>query len=376
MISTFNLGKGLAQRGFKLFSGVPCSYLKSLINYAIDNCDYIGAANEGDAVAIASGSALGGTRAVVLMQNSGLTNAVSPLTSLNFPFQLPILGFVSLRGEDCISDEPQHELMGKITTDMLELMGIHWEFLSSDASKLEVQLERALEVYLTGTPFFFVVKKGTLEDLALQEKSPKTISHSQSQLRLGKEAKHSRNQVIHKIGETLDPNWLVIATTGHTGRELYEVDDRANQFYMVGSMGCAASMGLGLAKAQPHKKILVIDGDGALLMRMGNLATLGAYSPKNLFHLCLDNGIHASTGGQATVSIGLDFPGVAASCGYSKVIQMSDVEDLAKSLLEFNHELTFVHFPINKTKKAGLGRPAISPAEVKKRFMGELGVRP
>jgi phosphonopyruvate decarboxylase len=374
MISTFDLGSGLSKRGFKLFSGVPCSYLKSLINYAIDHCDYIGAANEGDAVAIASGAALGGMRSVVLMQNSGLSNAVSPLTSLNFPFRLPVLGFVSLRGEEGLGDEPQHELMGPITTDMLEVMKIPWEFLTPDKSRLESQLAQALDVYLSGRSFFFVVKKGILEDLSLKQNSSGLLAKNESLVRLGNQARHSRNEVLLQISEALGSEWLVIATTGHTGRELYEVDDRLNQIYMVGSMGCASSMGLGLARSQPQKKVLVIDGDGALLMRMGNLATLGAYSPKNLFHLCLDNGIHASTGGQATVSCGIDIAGVAAACGYTRVLQTSDVENLVNSLIEFNGGLTFTHFPITGAKKAGLGRPAVSPYEVKQRFMLNLGI--
>jgi phosphonopyruvate decarboxylase len=99
MINTRIFGAELQKAGFTFFSGVPCSYLKSLINYAINNCEYVAAANEGDAVAIASGAFVGGKKAVVLMQNSGLTNAISPLSSLTYPFRIPLLGFVSLRGE-------------------------------------------------------------------------------------------------------------------------------------------------------------------------------------------------------------------------------------------------------------------------------------
>ena len=115
MLNTATFGNELKAMGFDFYAGVPCSFLKSLINYAINECYYVMAANEGDAVAIASGSKLGGRKAVVLMQNSGLTNATSPLTSLNYTFKLPVLGFVSLRGEPGLKDEPQHELMGQIT---------------------------------------------------------------------------------------------------------------------------------------------------------------------------------------------------------------------------------------------------------------------
>ena len=87
-----------------------------------------------------------------------------------------------------------------------------------------------------------------------------------------------------------------------TGRELYEIEDSQNNFYMVGSMGCVSSIGLGMSIAKKDKKFIAIDGDGALLMRLGNLATNGYYSPANLLHILLDNHSYDSTGGQMTVS--------------------------------------------------------------------------
>ena len=143
MLNTNEFGNELKRLGFDFYSGVPCSFLKNLINYSINECEYIAAANEGDAVAIASGAYLGGRKSVVLMQNSGLTNCISPLTSLNYPFQIPLLGFVSLRGEPGLNDEPQHELMGQITTQILDLMQIKWQFLSPDESEAKRQLEEA-----------------------------------------------------------------------------------------------------------------------------------------------------------------------------------------------------------------------------------------
>src|SRR5687767_12729089 len=117
MISPQSFIQQARERGFQLYTGVPCSYIKPLINYVIDSEDleYVGAANEGDAVAIASGASLAGKKSVVMMQNSGLGNAVNPLTSLNAIFRIPLLLIVTWRGEpDGTHDEPQHELMGQI----------------------------------------------------------------------------------------------------------------------------------------------------------------------------------------------------------------------------------------------------------------------
>src|SRR5687768_12465864 len=148
--------------GFTLYAGVPCSYVKPFINYVIDAPDlsYVGAANEGDAVAIAAGAELGGRRAVVMMQNSGLGNAVSPLTSLNAIFKIPSLLIVTLRGEPGgPHDEPQHELMGKITTQMLDLMGIAWSFFPTEENDVAGAIEKAVgHLTKTSLPYCFVMK--------------------------------------------------------------------------------------------------------------------------------------------------------------------------------------------------------------------------
>ncbi|WP_036744837.1 phosphonopyruvate decarboxylase, partial [Paenibacillus sp. HGF7] len=286
------LGEELKQLGYTFFSGVPCSFLKNLINYAINECDYVAAANEGDAVAIASGAYVGGKKSVVLMQNSGLTNAVSPLTSLNYPFRIPLLGFVSLRGEPGIPDEPQHELMGQITTQMLDLMDVEWQYLSKDLEEAKKQLIQADEHIARNRPFFFVVKKGTFDKVQLRNQQ--TSIHL-NQIRQHAHADHqmpTRYEALAAINSMKDGNTIQLATTGKTGRELYEIEDADNNLYMVGSMGCIGSLGLGLALSQPSKDIFVIDGDGSLLMRMGSLATNGYYQPVNMVHILLDNNAH------------------------------------------------------------------------------------
>lgn len=155
MINTSTLGGELKALGFEVYSGVPCSYLKDLINYAINECEYVMATNEGEAVAVGAGASLGGKKAVVLMQNSGLTNATSPLVSLTHPFQIPILGFVSLRGEPGLPDEPQHELMGRITAELLTVLNIKWEYLSSEWGEVKRQLQRANH-YIEQNQVFFL----------------------------------------------------------------------------------------------------------------------------------------------------------------------------------------------------------------------------
>ncbi|WP_311080750.1 phosphonopyruvate decarboxylase [Paenibacillus polymyxa] len=364
------LGEELKKLGFTFFSGVPCSFLKSLINYAINECDYVAAANEGDAVAIASGAYIGGKKSVVLMQNSGLTNAISPLTSLNYPFHIPLLGFVSLRGEPGIPDEPQHELMGRITTQMLDVMGVEWQYLSKDFEEAKTQLIQANELIARHRSFFFVVKKGTFDKEPLQKLE--TSIHL-NQIRQHGHADHqmpTRYDALSAINSMKDDDTIQLATTGETGRELYEIEDAANNLYMVGSMGCIGSLGLGLALSQPSKDIVVIDGDGSLLMRMGSLATNGYYHPANMVHILLDNNAHESTGGQSTVSHNVDFIDIAASCGYTKSIYVHSLDELKACLQEWKVDkgLTFLYLKISKHSKDQLARPHMKPHEVKERL--------
>ncbi len=374
MLDTNIFGKELKTLGFDFYSGVPCSFLKNLINYSINECEYIAAANEGEAVAIASGAYLGGRKAVVLMQNSGLTNAISPLTSLNYSFQIPVLGFVSLRGEPGVNDEPQHELMGQITTNFLELMQIKWTFLSPEINEAKRQLEEANRWIEKQHSFFFIVKKGTFEKQNLQIEQRLINKNIIRRTKSSIDERPCRFDTLSTINRFKDNNTVQLATTGKTGRELFEIEDAANNLYMVGSMGCVSSLGLGIASTRRDLDIIVIDGDGSLLMRMGSLATNGYYHPENMLHIVLDNETHDSTGGQSTVSHNVNMVEVAAACGYEKSYYVHSLQELESEIQEWKKTkgLTFLYINIQKGSKQNLGRPTLTPREIKirlQRFM-------
>ena len=366
--------------GFSLYTGVPCSYVKPFINYVIDAPDltYVGAANEGDAVAIATGAELGGKRAIAMMQNSGLGNAVSPLTSLNAIFRIPILLVVTLRGEPGgPHDEPQHELMGAITTKMLELMNVAWEWFPREESEVAPALEKAVaHMGKTGLPFCLVMKKDSVAAHKLSSRPtarellppPSTPGFAPA----SSAERPSRGDALRAVQRAVRPEDLVVATTGYTGRELYACEDRPNQLYMVGSMGCAGPFGLGLAWAQPKRRIVVLDGDGALLMRMGGLATIGYERPSNLVHVLLDNEAHDSTGTQSTVSHSVDLGAVARACGYPAVQRVSGVEELEAALRDRGEGLRFLHLKTRPGAPADLPRPKITPREVAARIRAHI----
>ncbi|MGH8035323.1 MAG: thiamine pyrophosphate-dependent enzyme, partial [Lysobacterales bacterium] len=166
---------------------------------------------------------------------------------------------------------------------------------------------------------------------------------------------------------------VVVGTTGYTGRELFAVADRPNHLYLVGSMGCASSFALGLSLALPGKRVVVLDGDGAALMRMGNFATAGAYAGDNFFHVVLDNSAHESTGGQSTVSASTSFAAVAAACGYADAREEVRREAL-ESFMQQARGPALMHLRIRGGVPAELPRPGLSPVEVRQRLMRHLGI--
>ncbi len=375
MIEAGSFISAALRRGFGVYTGVPCSYLTPFINYTInaDTLRYVGAANEGDAVAIAAGCELGGRQAVVMFQNSGLGNAVNPLTSLTHTFKLPVLIIVTWRGEPRGAvDEPQHELMGEITPRLLELMGIPWALFPEQEADIEPALNRALAHLNTARrPYALVMRKGSVAETrltttALRSPPVRAVSVPRPTPVVQRQA------VLASIRAACGED-LLVATTGFTGRELFALGDTPNQLYMVGSMGCAVSLALGLAIARPTRRIIAIDGDGAALMRLGALTTVGAERPTNLVHVLIDNGQHESTGGQATVSAGVDFCALAAGAGYPEVHAAATAPAVQALLADRRPGLRFLHVPVLPGVAPGLPRPSMSPAAVAERFRAWLG---
>lgn len=373
--------------GFTWYTGVPCSFLTPFINYVLQDptLHYLSAANEGDAVAIAAGATLGegrGARAVTMMQNSGLGNAVSPLTSLTWTFRLPQLLIVTWRGQPGITDEPQHALMGPITPAMLDLMEVPWELFPTEPDAIAPALERAVRhMDETGRPYALVMQKGSVAPFPLQpaERPARPAQPAPASLMRGvgpADLPTRRDALERVIAHTPLEGTVVLASTGFCGRELYALDDRANQLYMVGSMGCVTTLALGLALSRPDLRVVALDGDGAALMRMGAFATLGAYGPSNLVHLLLDNASHDSTGAQATVSPTISFAGVAAASGYALALE-GDTLDVIEQLFDgrstsLSDGPRFACLTTRPGTPDGLPRPKVTPEAVKSRLMDHI----
>jgi phosphonopyruvate decarboxylase len=375
MISAFSFIDHLRGLGYSQYAGVPCSFLTSLINYVIGDpaLDYVGATSEGEAVGITFGAFLAGRKTVTMCQNSGLGNMVNPLTSLNYPFRVPTLLIVTWRGQPEVKDEPQHEQMGRIMHRLLETLEIPWlPFPSSEAdiAKTMAQAEESMEQ--RKRPFALVVQKGSVAPHPLSDRRESELVKTELRQNLSANANKrlTRTVAIELILDALVGDEAIIATTGKTGRELFTISDRVNHLYVVGGMGTASAIGFGVAHALPRQQVVVFDGDGAALMKLGVLATIGFYQPPNLLHIILDNEAHDSTGGQQTASGVVRFAALAAAANYHSAFAADRPEEIREAVRLLRHRPgpSLLHVLIQPGSPEKLGRPTVQPHEVKERF--------
>ena len=372
MIQPKDFIETLRAGGVEFFAGVPDSLLKNLCAYITDSIareNNIIAANEGGAVALAAGYHLAtGKAGCVYMQNSGEGNAVNPLLSLMDAdvYKMPLLLVIGWRGEPGVHDEPQHVKQGKVTLALLETMGIPYAVLDES---WESQVAEALQTIREANGVYaLVVRKGTFEDYKLQKQEA-------SRWELGRE------EAIQIVADMLRENDIVVSTTGMISRELFEYREakgqgHAHDFLTVGSMGHASQIALGIALQKPEKRVVVFDGDGALLMHMGGMAIIGDYCPKNLVHIVFNNGAHDSVGGQPTVGQKIDVEAVAKAVGYADVISVENQMSLMAAMNHVNNAVidgvSLINVNVRKGNRKDLGRPTTTPQQNKEALMKEL----
>jgi phosphonopyruvate decarboxylase len=313
--------------GVRLFVGVPDSLMKGFCN-ALDSNDgpseNLVAANEGAAVAVATGHYLAtGKPAVVYMQNSGLGNAVNPLSSLasRRVYGVPMVLLIGWRGEPGVKDEPQHGHQGAITLDQLRLLDVPTTVIGPGDDVATILAESVSDAQEQDGPVAIVVRKGTFADPV--SGTPVTGLN--------------RIDALRVTVDTLPDLTAFVATTGYTGREMALVreergDPWDRDLLMIGSMGHASALALGMARALPDRLICCLDGDGAVAMHMGSLASIGLEQPPNFIHLILNNGVHESVGGQPSALRSVDLPAMARSLGYVSTETATDEGDLATAL--------------------------------------------
>lgn len=353
------------------YAGVPDSQLKAMcdcliLKYGVDGVHHAIAANEGNCVAMAAGYYLAtGRTPVVYMQNSGIGNAVNPITSLlnDKVYAIPCIFVIGWRGEPGIHDEPQHIFQGEITLKLMEDLGVETFIIGKETSEAEVRdAMKSFRVLLAaGRQIAFVVKKGALEfDGGIKYTNENTMR---------------REEVIRRVVAVAGDD-IIVSTTGKASRELFEIREVNGQshdhdFLTVGSMGHSSSIALGIAMQRPDKKVWIIDGDGAVLMHMGAMAVIGTMKPKNIIHVVINNGAHESVGGQPTAMGQMDLVDMAKPSGYSYAVSVKSFEELEweLTLVAERNELCLVEVKCAIGARSDLGRPTTTARENKSAFM-------
>ncbi len=369
MINADDFLSEFLQLGINHFTGVPDSTLKewmTLLDCKSSLFENRIAANEGSAIAHAAGYHLATNKlSVVYLQNSGLGNCVSPLTSLTDPevYSIPMIIVMGWRGKPGIKDEPQHKKMGAIMIKVLDTLDIPHSILSDNTYKEQIKTAK-MSVERNLKPYVLIVEPGFFENT----KSNK-INESSTCV--------NRESAIGCIVNSIHEDDLIVSTTGKTSRELYEICSNHsrghhNNFYNVGSMGHVSSIGLEIALQRKDKKVYILDGDGSIIMHMGALSTLGYYQPNNLIHIIFDNQSHESTGGQPTTSSTMSFSEILLGCNYEIVNNIQSESELSKILLKKCQGLQGLVVKTQVGSRVNLGRPTDTPKTTKKRFMDGL----
>lgn len=360
--------------GVKQYFGVPDSQLKALCNVLYEkygtNNEHTVAPNEGSAVALAAGHYLASDEcAMVYMQNSGIGNAINPIVSLlaDEVYGIPVMFVIGWRGQPNTKDAPQHKFQGEITLSLLDTLKIPSFVLAENTSpdELDAFLAQAQQNIKDGKSSAIVVSKGAL-------------SH-QSSLSYANDNTLHREQAIDIITKEADDDDVFVCTTGKASRELFEIREKNKQkhnkdFLTVGSMGHASMIAYAIAKQKKHKKVWCIDGDGAMIMHLGNSLLCSMGNADNLVHIVINNSAHETVGGMPTAGQGADFVMIAKAFGYAHCMHADDEHSLAECCKKAISAKGTVLIEVKTSifSRKDLGRPTITPKENKEILINYL----
>lgn len=345
---------------------LPCDRIKSLLLAIEKNIETIPLTREENGIGICAGMYLGGKHVVMVIQSTGIGNMINALESLNLTYNIPLPVLTSWRGvyNEAIQ---AHIQLGKKLPEILDAAGIPYTII---LSKKEIhKVEHAIQdCFINNHPHIVLISPLVWEASAIPQ--PMLICPRVTEFEFRSEIKQpvmTRYEAIKVLCEMVNED-IIVSNLGIPSKELYEIKDRKLNFYMLGSMGLASSIGLGLALAQ-KRHVYVIDGDGSLLMNPNALTSIGAYNPKNLSVIAIDNAAYGSTGNQPTCTIAqIDLELVAKASGIKDTRKVHSQEELKDALLA---KAMFVHV-IAKPVNHMCGDIPLSAQEIKKRFMRAL----
>ena len=367
MIDAKQFIKELKKIDINFFCGVPDSLMSEFsksLHFDFDDENHIISTNEGSAISTAMGYYLSSSKIpLVYMQNSGLGNFINPYTSLlnKEVYDIPFILLVGWRGEPKSKDEPQHVFQGKITLNLLELLEINYLIIDSNSTVKEIikKIEIAIN---NGKQLALVIRKNTF-------KKDQRMFEINSHL-------PKRKDALKAIIQIFSTDSIFISTTGKLSRELYELRKENNKeyddLYVVGGMGHASSISLGVLQNIKNKNVVCLDGDGSLLMHLGSLGLFGEKTYKNFYHVVFNNSSHESVGGQPNIYINLDRDRLYKSLGYKSFFKFSELDNLKNIHLNKINRPTLIEISVQNSSSADLIRPETPPINNKIKFMKKI----
>jgi phosphonopyruvate decarboxylase len=354
MISVQNLVSLLKKNNCNFYTGVPDSILEELskILKFKKAKNHILATNEGSAVSIGIGYYLSTKKIpIIYMQNSGLSNAINPLISIAHQnvYSIPLILIIGWRGSPGIKDEPQHNVKGKITKKILDLLKIKYCVIrkTSHLKKFEKLIE--------------VSKKKKSIVACLIEKN--TLINKNSRKTKNNFYKLDKIYFLECLLKNITNKTKIFSSTGYNSREIMFLSKKLKLknikcFYMVGGMGHTSSTALGYSIFS-KKNIVCVDGDGSFLMHLGSSKTIGSFAKKNFKYILINNNSHDSVGGQTTYINQVDLKNYSKSIGFKNYYCIKNKKNLIKTLNVFlkNDRLSFLEVRVSNTKLKNLPRP-------------------
>jgi sulfopyruvate decarboxylase beta subunit len=353
---------------------LPCDRFKRLLPLIDSEFSTINLTREENGIGICGGCYLGGMRPVMVIQSTGIGNMINALLSLNATYQIPLPVIASWRG---IYNEaiPAQFPLGQALPGILEASKIQYTIIEF-SNELDLLNNVISDSFENNRPHIALILPSVWEGSNCPvPPDPGEIVPRTTHLNLTAHIRTpsiTRYMAIESLVSELDKE-IVVSNIGVPSKELHHIRDRPLNFYMLGSMGLASAIGLGLALAQ-HKHVLVIDGDGSLLMNPNVLTQIAARSPPNLTILAVNNGTYGSTGNQDTLCRKcIDLELMARGHGIQYTAKAHTTDELLDAYIRLKDRPgpVFIDTIVRPVNEPVEDIP-LSPPKIKERFMGAL----
>lgn len=350
---------------------LPCNKLNALMLHKPDNIDIWDITKESAGLGLCFGRSLAGKRSAMMIQNTGLGNLVTELYTLQKLYQAGLPIFVSWRGHYQEPIEAQI-IFGDKVESLLQAIDVEYHIIANadDLSDINEKVaacfnENKITVFLLSPE---VWEQNNPDYHAFGQPIIKPVSMEVS----GYKGKPSVTRIgaIKTIMGAVDEQDVVISQIGFPSKEVYNTKDRETNFYMLGALGAATHVGIGLAKSIENKHVYVIDGDGSFFFNPNQLIDLAWFNPANLSIICLDNGSWGSTGNQPTLSSqGYNLSAVVQSLGVTSQCMTDQPDELTAAM---KNKTKFIHYMINPGNDKVGGEIPLKALKIKQRFTKAL----